>query len=249
MNQLLKPFQILYCIYAIVLFLVLLLLLMPFFVAASFFGRIKGGNIMYRICSIWSDIWLLMIGIYTKVIHEHPLAEIRPCVFVANHISYMDIPMVVKTVREKIRPLGKAEMSKVPLFGFMYKYVVVMVERSNAENRSKSVQVMKSVLEKGISIFIFPEGTFNETGNTLKDFYDGAFRIAIGTQSPIQPVIYPDTIKRMHYSSIFSITPGLSRAIFLDLIPVDGYTMETLPQLKQLVYDKMEAGLLKYQQH
>ena len=121
-----------------------------------------------------------------------------------------------------------------------------MVDRSNAEHRVKSVDILKSVLRKNISVVIAPEGTFNMTRDPLKSFYDGAFRIAIETQTPIKPVIFLDTYDRLNYKSIFSLTPGRSRSVFLAEINVSGYTMEDLPALKQIVYDKMESALLKY---
>ena len=73
---------------------------------------------------------------------------------------------------------------------------------------------LKSVLKKGISVFIFPEGTFNTTGQPLKAFYDGAFRIAIETQTPLLPIIFPDTVKRLHYTSVFSFQPGYIEGSF-----------------------------------
>jgi 1-acyl-sn-glycerol-3-phosphate acyltransferase len=118
-----------------------------------------------------------------------------------------------------------------------------MVDRSSPDARKKSVLQLKSVLKKGISVFIFPEGTFNTTGQPLKEFYDGAFRIAIETQTPLLPLIFPDTIKRLHYSSVFSFRPGVCRAIFLAAEPVEGLTIADLPALKERVYKKMETAL------
>jgi len=152
----------------------------------------------------------------------------------------------VKTLRQPIRALGKTEMSKVPVFGFIYKYAVVRVDRSSADNRAKSVRNMRSILKKGISILVFPEGTFNLTGKPLKDFYDGAFRVAIDAQTPIKPFLFPDAYARMNYHSIFSLTPGKNRAIFLEEIPVDGLTQNDLPALKQKVYDLMDKKLREY---
>jgi 1-acyl-sn-glycerol-3-phosphate acyltransferase len=139
--------------------------------------------------------------------------------------------------------LGKAELAKVTVFGFLYRYVAIMVDRSSPDARKKSVLQLKSVLKKGISVFIFPEGTFNTTGQPLKEFYDGAFRIAIETQTPLLPLIFPDTIKRLHYSSIFSFRPGVCRAIFLATEPVEGLTITDLAALKERVYKKMETAL------
>ena len=244
MKQLLRINQALYSVYAILIFVLLLLTVFPFVLLASPFGKIKGGNIIYRICSIWSDIWFFLIGIWAKKIKltDAPVKDAR-YIFVANHISYMDVPMIVKTIRQPVRALGKVEIAKIPLFGFLYRYGAIMVDRSSADARKKSVLQLKSVLRKGISVFIFPEGTFNETGMALKEFYDGAFRIAIETQTAILPVVFPDTVKRLHYSSALSFTPGKCRAVFLEAIPAEGLTIKDLPGLKQKVFGLMEATL------
>jgi 1-acyl-sn-glycerol-3-phosphate acyltransferase len=80
----------------------------------------------------------------------------------------------------------------------------------------------------------------------LKEFYDGAFRIAIETQTPIKPVLFLDTYDRMHYGSVLSLNPGQSRSIFLESIPVDGMTLKDTDALKQQVYAKMEQKLIEY---
>ena len=84
-------------------------------------------------------------------------------------------------------------------------------------------------------------------GNSpLKDFYDGAFKIAIETQTSIKPVLFLDTFDRMHYDSIFSLNPGLNRAVFLEEVPVEGYSMDDLEKLKQIVYERMAEKLVVY---
>ena len=122
-----------------------------------------------------------------------------------------------------------------------------MVNRKDAEQRAKSVKTLKAVLAKGISIFIFPEGTFNITDQPLKDFYDGAFRIALETETPIQPILFLDTVKRMHYKTVFSLTPGPSRAVYLPMVPVTGYTENDTARLKADVHALMEQKLVELQ--
>ena len=246
MLLLLKPLQWIYCIYAFILFISIMLLLFPFVLLAALFGRIAGGNMIYRICMLWADIWFFLVGIRHKNIYEQRMNTDQQYIFVANHISYLDAPIIVKAIRRPIRALGKAEMSKVPVFGFIYKFAVVQVDRGSADNRAKSVRNMKSILKKGISIFVFPEGTFNMTQNSLKAFYDGAFRVAIETQTPIKPVLYVDAYDRMNYKSIFSLTPGKNRAIFLEEIPVEGLTVADLPLVKQKTYNLMDRKLRQY---
>jgi 1-acyl-sn-glycerol-3-phosphate acyltransferase len=236
----------LYCVYASMTFIVVMLLVVPIVIIGSFFGKIKGGNFIYRLCILWGDAWFFLIGIRHRNLYEVPHDKSTQYIFVANHISYLDAPVIVKTLRQRVRVLGKIEMSKVPVFGFIYKNAVVTVDRSSAENRARSVRVLKSVIKKGISIFIFPEGTFNETHRPVKDFFDGAFRIAIETQTPIKPVLFLDTYSRQHYHSIFSLNPGRSRSVFLAPIPVEGLTSKDLPALKQKVFAIMEQKLLEY---
>ncbi|WP_207513832.1 lysophospholipid acyltransferase family protein [Longitalea luteola] len=235
-----------YGVYALVTFVLCMLLVIPPVVVASFFGKVRGGNFIYRLCSYWADVWFFLIGIRHRNFYELPHDKNRQYIFVANHISYLDAPVIVKTLHQKLRVLGKVEVSKVPLFGFIYRNAVVTVDRSSAMHRANSVRILKSVIRKGISIFIFPEGTFNETGKPLKELYDGAFRIAIETQTPIKPLLFLDTWHRMHYGSAFSLNPGRSRVVFLKEIPVEGLTGKDVEALKQRVQQVMEQKLQEY---
>lgn len=247
MRLLLKPLHFLYNVYALITFVAIMLLIFPFVIIASFlFGRIKGGNIILRLCMLWADIWFLLIFIFPKKIYEAPHNKQKQYIFVSNHISYLDSPVLVKAYRQAVRPLGKVEMSKVPVFGFIYKKAIVTVDRSNPDNRVKSVRILRSIISKGISVLVFPEGTFNMTNRPLKDFYDGAFRLAIETQTPVKPVLFLDTYDRMHYKNLFSLTPGPCRIVYLDEIGINGYRVEDVALLKQKVYDIMENKLIEY---
>lgn len=239
--------RIIFSIYAFVIFLMLMFLIFPLVVIASFFGKIKGGSIIYILCTFWAEAFLLFCGIWHRNIYEAAHDSGHPCIFVFNHGSYMDIPIMLAAFRvQAFRALGKAEMTRVPIFGFIYKNAVVTVDRSDAAHRAKSVMTLKSILKRNISIALAPEGTFNMTNSPLKDFYDGAFRIAIETQTPIKPVIFLDAYDRLHYRSIFSMNPGRSRAVFLEEIDVKGLTNEDMTALKMKVFKKMEDALIKY---
>lgn len=249
MNPFLRVLQFLYCIYALLLFVLIMLLVFPFVLISLCFGKITGGNLIYKLCMLWAKTWYLLIGIRHQEIFEYPHDSSKQYIFVANHISYMDIPPLVLIAHQPIRILGKYEMVKIPVFGWIYRAAVVLVNRKNAETRSRSVRALKSALKHGISIFIFPEGTFNITPEPLKDFFDGAFRIAIETETPIKPVLLVDTLDRLHYNSIFSLTPGKNRVIYLNEVPVTGLTMRDISYLKQQVYDIMDAGLRRYRNY
>lgn len=247
MNVIKKVAGIIFSLYAFSIFIAVMLLLFPFVILASLFGRIRGGNMIYNICRVWADVVLFCWGIRHKNHYDAPKCTGHAVVFVFNHISYIDIPFLLKVFRkEPVRILAKAELAKVPVFGYIYRKAAILVQRSSAEARAKSVADMKYMLERNISIVIAPEGTFNTTHQPLKEFYDGAFRIAIETQTNIQPVIFLDGYDRLNYKSIFSLMPGRSRAVFLEEITVRHCTINNLEVLKDKVYSIMETALLKY---
>jgi 1-acyl-sn-glycerol-3-phosphate acyltransferase len=238
--------RFIYAIYALIIFIATMLLVVTCVVIASFFGRIRGGNAIFRLCTLWSDTWFFFVGIRHQNFYEAPHDKSKNYIFVANHISYIDAPILVKALRQRVRVLGKIETSKVPVFGYIYRKAVVTVDRSNPAARANSVRILKSVLTKNISIFIFPEGTFNETHQPLKSFYDGAFRLAIEMQTPVKPVLFLDAYDRMCYEKVFHLTPGRSRAIFLEEVPTQGLTIEDLESLKQRVHGIMSDKLIEY---
>ena len=80
----------------------------------------------------------------------------------------------------------------------------------------------------------------------LKDFFDGAFRLAIETGTPIKPMILPDTIDRLHFKSLFTLTPGRCRVIFLEEVPVMGLEPADIPFLREKVYHIMDQALRRY---
>lgn len=245
MRILLKPLHVLYVIYAFVLFAALMIPVFLWALLASRFGKIRGGNLVYYACTVWADVWFFLIFIWHRNIYVEKPKEHESYIFVVNHISYLDAALLPKVFRRPVRPLGKVEMAKIPVFGTIYKNAIVTVDRSSAANRARSVEIMKSVLQKEISVLVFPEGTFNMTSDPLKSFYDGAFRIAIETGTPIKPVLFLDAYDRMHYDSVLSLNPGRSRAVFLPEIPVEGLTMDDVAALRENVYQTMADELVE----
>lgn len=238
----------LYTIYALLWFVFFTLLAFPLVLVFSFFGKRRGGNLIWSMAKVWADIWYFLLFIRHENIFESSYDPDRNYIFLANHISYMDIPTIFKAIRKQpVRVLAKEETKKIPVFGFIYSRGAVMVNRTNTGARARSVRELKRLLAHHISIFIFPEGTFNETGKPLKNFFDGAFRIAIETQTPVKPVLFLDNYSLMNYRSLLSLKHGRSRAVFLEEISPDGYTLQQITLFKQKVFNIMEAKLRLYQ--
>jgi 1-acyl-sn-glycerol-3-phosphate acyltransferase len=240
-SKTLHPF---YVAYVVITFLVSLFLAFPFFLLLGISNNKIARHIMWSITHYWSGVWLFIIGMPLKKIGQFP--QTGRYVIVANHISYLDTLIIYVAFPRYFRPLGKKEMSSIPVFGFVYKQLVIMVDRSNPHSRARSMKLMWRVLHNEGSIVIFPEGTFNETGAPLKSFYDGAFRLAINTQTAILPVIFPDTVRRWHYRAWHQLTPGSNRAIYLPPIDVTGMNISDTPMLKQKTFEMIKAELKKY---
>jgi 1-acyl-sn-glycerol-3-phosphate acyltransferase len=237
----------LYTIYALFWFAFFTILAFPLVLIFSFFGKRRGGNMICSMAKIWADIWYFVIGIRHENIFESSYDPSRNYIFLFNHISYMDIPTLFKAIRKQpFRVLGKEEIKKIPVFGFIYSRGAVMVDRGDTIRRAKSVRALKSLLKHHISIGIFPEGTFNETGKALKSFYDGAFRIAIETQTPIKPVLFLDNYDLLNNRELLGLKHGKSRAVFLEEISPEGFTLKQISLFKQKVYGIMESKLKDY---
>lgn len=202
---------------------------------------------IYKISRWWANGVFFMTGIKHQNIYEEFHDKTKEYIFVSNHISYLDIPMMIKVIREQqFRILGKAEMTKIPIFGSIYKRGAVTVDRSSFNARSKSIKKLIDFIHKKISVFICPEGTFNTTHQPLKSFYDGAFKIAIETQKPIRPILFLDTYDRMNYKNFFSLTPGKCRAVYLHQTSTEGLTLKDVKALKEKIFKQMEQSLIRY---
>ena len=202
---------------------------------------------IYKISRFWADAFFFMTGIKHCNIYEEAHDKTQEYIFVSNHISYLDIPMMMKAIKgQHIRILGKAEMAKIPIFGSIYKRGAVTVDRDNVKARSKSVKRLIAFIHKKISVFICPEGTFNITHQPLKSFYDGAFKIAIETQKPIRPILFLDTYDRLNYKNIFSLTPGKCRAVYLSQTCTEGLTLKDVASLKDKIFKQMKDALIRY---
>ncbi len=247
MNLLNKVCRFFFSIYGFVVFLLWMFILLPLFVWAFLEKPVKGGNLIYIISRFWADAFFFMLAIKHQNIYEKTYNNDAEYIFVSNHISYLDIPMMMKVIRHKhIRILGKSEMNKIPVFGSIYKRGTVSVDRKNTLERAKSIKKLISFIHQKISVFICPEGTFNMTHQPLKSFYDGAFKIAIETQKPIQPILFLDTYDRLNYKSIFSLNPGKCRAVYLSQTSTEGLSINQVPYLKEKIYNQMQEALKRY---
>lgn len=245
MSYISRFFSLIFLIWAALVFVSMMLISVPviLFINWIFKGK-KAQQLSFVLLRIWAGVFALLCFYRIKQQNKQHAARKGAFIYVCNHSSYLDAIAVVLTAPQAFKPLGKIEMAKVPIFGAMYKHLVVMVDRGSKESRSQSVESLKTELDGGQSLFIFPEGTMNRTGQVLQDFYDGAFRIAIETQTPIAPMVLLHAGQLLHPKRLLSIKPGSMTMVFLPTVSVDGLTQEQLPELKARVYQMMEEAIL-----
>ncbi len=198
---------------------------------------------IHKAMRCWAKSWFFFIGIKFKALNIQNYHEGQTYIFIANHISYLDIPTIILSVDTPVKILGKAELTKVPVFGWIYKIAVITVDRTDTKSKTHSLVQLKKKLEKGISVIVFPEGKFNETNEPLKVFYSGAFKLSLELNIPIAPILILNTNERLHYSSIFSLNPGISSVKYISLIYPDNYA--NAEEMKADIFNIMLTELVE----
>jgi 1-acyl-sn-glycerol-3-phosphate acyltransferase len=242
-----RAFRVLWSIWCIVPFLSVSLLLVPF---VFFLTLFKGGRkpSLWLCLYIGSPLMLWSMGLFPKIRNRRFIKKNTGYVVVSNHSAQFDIlvnPYAFRSHPNVFTFLSKKEIGNIPIFGILARRVGVLVDRKSQESRKRSYRYMKKVLEEGISIMIYPEGTRNKGEVPLQPFYDGAFKLAIEMQTPILVQTIVGMKKRMDNRYIFDACPGRVECIWDEPIPTEGLTYADVPALKEKVRSIMLRHLIK----
>ena len=221
-----------------------LIIFIPSMLSYLFKDEVKGQNYFILVSRIWMQSWLYLIGCPVKVIGREHFQKNETYVIVYNHNALLDVPLSAPFVPGGNKTIAKASFGKVPIFGWFYKRGGIMVDRNKENSRVKSFEEMKTALKKGIHMCIYPEGTRNRTGNPLKPFYDGAFKLAIDAKKEIIPCVIVGTNKAMPVKKTFYLLPKKLKMIFLK--PVSSDNIDT-KSLNKKVFDLMYNEFTKNQ--
>lgn len=210
-----------------------------------FFSTAKAEHYFLRILRIWSSGWMFLSGIRYRFVGRENYRRDRSYVVVSNHYSLLDMMTGAVSVHPNVKVLAKSEIKKVPIFNKLFAMGSVFVDRRSKESREESKRQLTKAIERGLSIFLYPEGTRNRTKKPLKEFYDGAFRIAIEQQIPIMAMVTTNSrsINRMGSAWLW---PGTYEIHFLPAIETAGLTEENLLELKEKTYRLMEETIVTF---
>lgn len=216
------PFWILYRIWFYILITGVIIILFPLLLISIL--KEKWYPMYFGLARIWAYIILIGMGFRWKIDYEEVPKKNKSYMFIANHTSMADIMLMLVSAKNPFVFVGKAELAKLPLFGFFYKRTCIMVDRNSEQSRKGVFLRAQRRLKQGVSICIFPEGGVpDDTSIVLDDFKDGAFRLAINHQIPIVPITFADNKKRFSYI-FFSGSPGRMRVKVHKFISTEGLT-------------------------
>ncbi len=198
----------------------------------------------FKIARAWAKTILFVMGFKVKIKHEQEIEPTKSYIFTPNHTSMIDIMLMLAITKNPFVFIGKAELTKIPIFGFFYKRTNILVDRSNAKSRKEAFDEANRRLQYGISICVFPEGMVPKEHIILSDFKSGAFRLAIEHKVPIVPITFYDCKKRFSYT-FFSGSPGDLRVKIHKFIETKNLKIEDRNRLKKQVYSLLLNSLTK----
>jgi 1-acyl-sn-glycerol-3-phosphate acyltransferase len=233
-----------WALWAIIMFVLSMLV---FFVPFLLFCHYKKEPLKtYRFISfsrVWMGIFLVSIGCPLRVKGRENFIKGKNYVVLCNHNSFMDVPVSSPSIPGGNKTIAKVEISKVPLFGLLYKTGSVLVNRKSDSSRKDSYNKMKEVLSMGLHMCIYPEGTRNKSDDPLKSFHSGAFRLAKDTGKAIVPALIFNTRKVLPAEKIFYAMPHPLQIHFLPAVEVGESSAE---DLREQVYCIMKEYYINH---
>ena len=196
---------------------------------------------LYRVAMriLWAG--LRAGGISVTVVGLEHVPTDRACIFMCNHVSNLDPPVVLPVLPGRSSVLLKRELMRIPLLGTAMRMAqFVPVERSSSrEAAQRSVAAAAEALRSGLNILVYPEGTRSLTGR-LSTFKKGPFFLARETGAPIVPVAVSGTQGMMRKGS-FAVYPGAAVVRLLPALRPEDY--ETREGLMAAVHEALGAAL------
>ena len=227
-----------FALWGILVFIItMLLFLIPFFLFCYFKPDPLKTNRFGIYSRVWMDIFYFLIGCSLKVKGAENFKPGETYIVACNHNSYFDVTITSPRIPGGNKTIGKIEIAKVPVFNLLYNVGTVLVDRKSERSRSESFVKMKAVLNMGLHMCIYPEGTRNRTNEALKSFHNGAFKLAIDTGNSIIPAIIFNTKKVLPADKIFYLWPHKMSIHFLPAVKIQ-FT-DTIESLKKKIFEIM----------
>ena len=195
--------------------------------------------------NVWATCILYGMGCPPQITRDERLKRGKSYMLVANHTSMLDIMAMLRVSRNPFVFVGKKELATIPVFGFFYKRVCILVDREDSKSRSAVYRRATRRLQQGLSICIFPEGGVPEEIVELDTFKDGAFKMAIAHQIPVVPITFYDNKRRFPFR-FFSGGPGPLRTRvhqFFSTVDLEEIDKRGLREkVRQVILESLRSG-------
>ncbi len=203
-------------------------------------GRYATGYTFRRLCVLHQ--WLNPMWRF-KTSGQLPANKRNPYVMVSNHESFVDM-LLLSHLKIEMKYLSKESILRIPLVGWMMKMSGdVSLLRGDRSSGAAALVVCEKWLKRKMSVMIFPEGTRSFDGE-MRGFKDGAFVLAIRTQTPMLPVVVHGTRSALRKSD-WRMGDAKAEVRVLEIIETKGMTLDDVPMLRERVRDVMIAEVAK----
>lgn len=201
----------------------------------------SGGKAAHIVSNTFSKAVLFIAGVRLRVEGREKIDKKEKYVFISNHLSYFDIPVLISSIPNNLRFIYKKSIAYVPFFGWaVYLGGYVPVDRSNARSGFEAIRKAAGIIkDKGLSFIVFPEGTRSKDGN-LGEFKRGGFLLANAVKEKIVPVTIIGSDKILPKKS-FKIKSGIVKVILGD--PVEFREDKTfLNEIRDIIEKTIEKN-------
>ena len=223
-----------------VLYVILVIILIPVVVFCYLFRTAKP---LYALGRSAMRLGRRILGLRLQIDGLDRLDKKKAYVFMPNHLSFLDGPLMFMIIPRDVRVILKKEIFRIPIIGWGMKIAeFISVDRKGLRGGKKSVDRATSLMrEKGCDFLIFPEGTRSLDG-TLKSLKRGGFFLAVNSQKDIVPVSIQGTFELMQKGQFF-VRKGIIKVVFHPVISVKDCTLDNLPDLLEKVRFAIASGL------
>ena len=220
------------------------------FVAASLYGiaiavaRRDRSRVAYDYARKLADWIQPPLGLRVRVSGTEHLSAHRPCVFVANHQSAIDVPILASCFAPGSVVIAKKEVGRIPFFGWLYRVTGnLLIDRANTATAVEQLRgAEEAVRARRVAVWIFPEGTRGKVSGQMLPFKKGGFAIAVHTGAPVVPVVVCPLKPDFDFSGR-RMGPGPVEVRVLEALPTAGLTDDDLVPLMEETHRRMEAAL------
>ena len=195
---------------------------------------------------MWSKFLLFWSGFLVEVEFEEDLDPTIPYLICPNHVSYLDIPVIFSIIPSVFVFVGKKSLSKLPLFGWVYRKTMILVDRSSNRSSYQAYRHASERIAQGVGITIFPEGGIPKHEVKLQHFKNGAFRMTIEQNVALVPVTFAEN-KRCMPSDRLEGMAGKLKVFVHKPILAGTYTLENIHEFRDFVYKTINDKLTYYE--